>query len=41
LLKHFGGLQGITRAGVEDLAKIPGISSKLAQAIYGRFHVNE
>jgi len=41
LLKHFGGLQGITRAGVEDLAKIPGISSKLAQAIYGRFHVND
>ncbi len=41
LLKHFGGLQGITRAGVEDLAKIPGISNKLAQAIYGRFHVND
>ena len=41
LLKHFGGLQGITRAGVEDLAKIPGISSKLAQAIYGRFHVSD
>ena len=41
LLKHFGGLQGITRAGVEDLAKIPGISNKLAEAIYGRFHVND
>ena len=41
LLKHFGGLQGITRAGVEDLAKIPGISGKLAQAIYGRFHVSD
>jgi excinuclease ABC subunit C len=41
LLKHFGGLQGITRAGVEDLARIPGISNKLAQAIYGRFHVND
>mgnify|MGYP001812421779 CR=1 FL=1 len=41
LLKHFGGLQGITRAGVEDLARIPGISHKLAQAIYGRFHVND
>ena len=41
LLKHFGGLQGITRAGVEDLVKIPGISNKLAQAIYGRFHVND
>jgi len=41
LLKHFGGLQGITRAGVEDLAKIPGISSKLAQAIYDQFHLHE
>jgi len=41
LLKHFGGLQGISRAGVEDLAKIPGISTKLAQAIYDRFHVND
>lgn len=41
LLKHFGGLQGITRAGVADLAKIPGISKKLAQAIYDEFHVNQ
>ncbi len=40
LLKHYGGLQGITRAGVEDLAKIPGISTKLAQAIYDDFHVD-
>lgn len=40
LLKHFGGLQGITRAGVEDLAKIPGISTKLAQSIYDEFHVD-
>ncbi|MGD8583185.1 MAG: helix-hairpin-helix domain-containing protein, partial [Gammaproteobacteria bacterium] len=41
LLMHFGGLQGISRAGIEDLAKIPGISKKLAQAIYDRFHVND
>jgi excinuclease ABC subunit C len=41
LLKHFGGLQGITRAGIEDLGKIPGISNKLAQAIYDRFHIHE
>ncbi len=40
LLKHFGGLQGITRAGVVDLAKIPGISKKLAQAIYDEFHID-
>jgi excinuclease ABC subunit C len=38
---HFGGLQGISRAGIEDLAKITGISKKLAQAIYDRFHVND
>ena len=40
LLKHFGGLQGITRAGVEDLAKIPGINKKLAQSIYDEFHID-
>jgi excinuclease ABC subunit C len=38
LLKHFGGIQGITQAGVEDLAKIAGISKKLAQHIYDQFH---
>jgi len=38
LLKHFGGIQGITQAGVEDLAKIAGISKKLAQDIYDQFH---
>ncbi len=34
LIKHFGGLQGVQQAGVEDLAKVPGISSNLAQIIY-------
>jgi excinuclease ABC subunit C len=38
LLKHFGGIQGITQAGVEDIAKIGGISKKLAQDIYDQFH---
>ena len=38
LLKYYGGLQGITRAGVADLAKIPGINKKLAQQIYDQFH---
>jgi len=38
LLKHFGGIQGITQAGVVDIAKIPGISKKLAQDIYDQFH---
>ncbi|HEY1771656.1 MAG TPA: excinuclease ABC subunit UvrC [Gammaproteobacteria bacterium] len=41
LLKHFGGLQGITRAGVEDLASVPGVSRELARRIYGLFHAEE
>jgi excinuclease ABC subunit C len=38
LLRHFGGLRAITRAGVEELAKVPGISRNLARAIYEGFH---
>lgn len=38
LLKYFGGLQAVKNAGVEDLAKAPGISPKLAQRIYELFH---
>ncbi len=38
LLKYFGGMRGVTRAGVEDLAKVPGISKALAQDIYDVFH---
>jgi excinuclease ABC subunit C len=41
LLKHFGGIQGITQAGVADIAKIPGISKKLAQEIYQQFHATD
>lgn len=41
LLKHYGGIQGITRAGVQDLEKIPSISKKLAQLIYDEFHLEE
>lgn len=40
ILKHFGGIQGVSKAGVEDLAKTPGISKKLAQLIYDSFHTN-
>lgn len=38
LLQHFGGLQGVSRAGVEDLLRAPGISRQLAQRIYDVFH---
>jgi excinuclease ABC subunit C len=38
LLKNFGGLREVARAGVEDLARVPGISRDLAQRIYDVFH---
>lgn len=38
LLSQFGGLQEVARAGVEDLAKVNGISRELAQRIYDVFH---
>lgn len=34
LIKQFGGLKGLKRAGVEDLARVPGISKTLAEQIY-------
>lgn len=38
LLKQFGGLQGLSRAGIEDILTVEGISEKLAQEIYAAFH---
>ncbi|WP_289535614.1 excinuclease ABC subunit UvrC [Pseudomonas sp. SO81] len=38
LLKHFGGLQELNRASVEEIAKAPGISKKLAESIYAALH---
>ena len=41
LLKQFGGLQGLARAGVEDIATVDGISTRLAEKIYQAFHGSE
>jgi len=38
LLKQFGGLQGISNAGIVALSGIDGISKQLAQRIYDNFH---
>jgi len=38
LLKCFGGLQGITSASAEEIAKVPGVSLLLAQRIYDALH---
>ncbi|MBA3730953.1 MAG: excinuclease ABC subunit C, partial [Gammaproteobacteria bacterium] len=38
LLKYFGGMRGISRAGIEDLAKVPGISAGTAREIYDALH---
>lgn len=41
LLRQFGGLREISRAGVDALARIDGISVQLAQRIYDTFHEQE
>ena len=38
LLRHFGSSAAIARAGVNDLAKAPGVSRALARRIYDHFH---
>lgn len=38
LLKQFGGLQGVSRAGIEDLMKVKGISREIAKRVYEHFH---
>jgi excinuclease ABC subunit C len=39
LLRQFGGLQAVARAGIEDLVRVKGISRQLAESIYDRFHM--
>ncbi len=38
ILKQFGGLQQVARAGVDDLVNVKGINRALAQQIYDAFH---
>jgi len=38
LLTHFGGVKGLKGASREEIAKVPGISAKLADDIYGVLH---
>ena len=38
LLQHFGGLQGVMRAGVADLTQVGGIGATLARSIYEHLH---
>ncbi len=40
LLRQFGGLQEVSRAGIEDLCRIDGISRQLAERIYDTFHAD-
>jgi len=38
LLRHFGGAARVSGAGVEEIKKVEGISSKLAEHIYASLH---
>jgi len=38
LLRHMGGMQEVARAGIEDLARVPGISPQMARKIHEFFH---
>ena len=39
LLRHFGGAARVSGAGIEEIKKVQGISSKLAEHIYASLHV--
>ncbi|MBZ8134900.1 excinuclease ABC subunit UvrC [Afifella sp. IM 167] len=38
LLRHFGTAKAVSRAGIDDLMDVEGISEQMAEAIYDHFH---
>jgi excinuclease ABC subunit C len=40
LLNHFGTAKAVSRAGLEDLMKVDGVSAAMAETIYSHFHEN-
>jgi excinuclease ABC subunit C len=38
ILTHFGGLQGVLRAGVADLETVAGVGAAMARSIYDHLH---
>jgi excinuclease ABC subunit C len=41
LLKQFGGIRAVSRASVDEMEKVSGISRKLAQKVYDMFNVKD
>jgi excinuclease ABC subunit C len=41
LLQHFGSAKAISRAGIEDLQAVEGISAAMAQTIYDFFQTGK
>jgi excinuclease ABC subunit C len=38
LLRHFGGIQGVAHASLDELMKVPGISHAIAERIFAALH---
>jgi excinuclease ABC subunit C len=38
LMNHFGSAKSVSKAGVEDLKAVDGISAEMAQKVYDFFH---
>ncbi|MEJ8472658.1 excinuclease ABC subunit UvrC [Roseibium algae] len=38
LLRHFGTAKAVSKAGMEDLSTVPGISAAIAKLVYDHFH---